>query len=494
VSLPGGWTEALFSDLTPTDAPIIYGILQPGPNVENGVPYVRPTEISKGRIELADLRRTSIAISKQYTRSLLKTQDLILSIVGTIGKVAEVPPELEGGNITQSSCRIRIDPTLAKPKFVGHFLRSKAAIDQFQTKRLGTAVPRLNIADIRRFLIRLPPILEQHRITEKLDVLTARLARARAELDRSPQLADRFRLSALRAGVMGELTEDWRAITTNIVPVETLLLRVPTPQQGRGGRGATDKIIPGAAGLAVNDPGTILPNGWKWVALLRLAKQETGHTPSRSQPSYWDGGVPWIGIRDAGAHHGRYIEESIQKISEDGLSNSSARLLPAGTVCLSRTASVGYVTIMGQSMATSQDFATWTCTEALLPEYLMYALMAEGDDLRKFGMGSTHTTIYFPEIRAFHIALPPVEEQREIIVRIKQALVRADRLEAEAARGRALLDRLETAILAKAFNGNLVPQDPNDEPASVLLDRVRAQRASAPKAKHKPRSARRTTA
>ena len=173
----------------------------------------------------------------------------------------------------------------------------------------------------------------------------------------------------------------------------------------------------------------------------------------------------------------------MQTISKEGLANSSARLLPAGTVCLSRTASVGYVTMMGRSMATSQDFATWTCTEALEPEYLMYALMAEGDDIRKFGMGSTHTTIYFPEIRALHIALPPIEEQREIVKRLKAGLARADRLEAEAARACALLDRLEAAILAKAFRGELVPQDPNDEPASVLLDRIRAERAAAPKPK-----------
>jgi type I restriction enzyme, S subunit len=135
-------------------------------------------------------------------------------------------------------------------------------------------------------------------------------------------------------------------------------------------------------------------------------------------------------------------------------------------------------------MATSQDFVTWTCTEALLPKYLMYALMAEGDDIRKFGMGSTHTTIYFPEIRALHIALPPVEEQKEIVTRIEQALARADRLEAEAARARALLARLESSILGKAFAGELVRQDPNDEPASVLLGRIRAQRAAATKPKH----------
>jgi type I restriction enzyme S subunit len=131
---------------------------------------------------------------------------------------------------------------------------------------------------------------------------------------------------------------------------------------------------------------------------------------------------------------------------------------------------------MARSMATSQDFATWTCTKALLPEYLMYALMGEGEDIRNFGMGTTHTTIYFPEIRALHIALPPVKEQTEIVARTKEALFRADRLMEEATRALTILGRLESAILTKAFRGELVTQDPHDEPASVLLERIRAER------------------
>jgi len=346
----------------------------------------------------------------------------------------------------------------------------------------GTTRLKLTQGGMQRIRLPVPPLAEQRRIVAKLDALTARFARARSELDRVPDLSERQHLSILRAGMRGQLTTDWRMNNT-AEPVASLLARYPPPQQGRGGREATDKVIPGVAGLSVNDPGTDLPDGWAWVPLLRIAKQETGHTPSRSKPDYWDGGVPWIGIRDAGAHHGRSIEDTAQTISDAGLANSSARMLTAGTVCLSRTASVGYVTIMARSMATSQDFATWTCTEALLPEYLMYALMAEGDEIRNFGMGTTHTTIYFPEVRAFHIALPPIEEQKEIVARIRAAIVRANRLEAEAARARALLARLESELLAKAFRGELVPQDPNDEPAQDLLDRIRTERAAAPQTK-----------
>ncbi|WP_315836065.1 restriction endonuclease subunit S [Bradyrhizobium prioriisuperbiae] len=417
--------------------------------------------------------------------------DLLFSRANTlelVGAVVLVETEPDGLFLSDKILRLVVNEDTKK--WVLLVLRSAVARKQIEELATGNQFSMRNISQdaLRRIKHPLPPAAEQRRIVTKLDKLTAHIARARTELDWVPMLADRERLTILRAGVTGDLTDKWRE-RAQTESVAHLLTRVAAPEQGRGGREATDKLIPGTAGLAVNDPGTVLPAGWQWVPLLRLAKQETGHTPSRSRSDYWNGGIPWIGIRDAGAHHGRSIGETMQTISDAGLANSSARLLPTGTVCLSRTASVGYVTMMSRPMATSQDFATWTCTEALLPEYLMFALMAEGDNIRKFGMGSTHTTIYFPEVRAFHIALPPMEEQREIVKRIRSALAHADRLEAEAARTSALLDRLESIILAKAFRGELVPQDPNDEPASVLLERIRTPRASAPASKRGHRTA-----
>ena len=142
---------------------------------------------------------------------------------------------------------------------------------------------------------------------------------------------------------------------------------------------------------------------------------ESGHTPSRRHPEYWDGTVPWIGIKDAKINHGRRIEDTLQKTNELGLANSSARLLPENTVCLSRTASVGYVLVMGRPMATSQDFVNWVCTDDLEPDFLKYLLIAEGDDILRFASGSVHQTIYFPEAKAFHVCHPKVPEQRRIV-------------------------------------------------------------------------------
>lgn len=213
------------------------------------------------------------------------------------------------------------------------------------------------------------------------------------------------------------------------------------------GREATNTLVPGDAALAVGPADMLIPEGWEWLPLVAVARLESGHTPSRNHPNYWGGGIPWIGIRDAKSHNFGWIDSTEQTISNKGLENSSARLLPAGTVCLSRTASVGYVTIMKRSMATSQDFVNWVCSERLLPEYLMNLLRCEVPVLRRFSKGAVHQTIYFPEIKAFHIALPPLAEQKRIVAKVDQLMALCDELEAKQSKKREIGTRLTKSAL-----------------------------------------------
>jgi type I restriction enzyme S subunit len=239
-------------------------------------------------------------------------------------------------------------------------------------------------------------------------------------------------------------------------------------------------VIPGQIVLSVGRTEMPAPSGWVWTKLTEVARLETGHTPSREHPEYWDGDIPWIGIKDARLAHGSVIQETFQKVTQLGLENSAARLLPAGTVCLSRTASVGYAFVMGRDMATSQDFVNWVCSPALLPKFLMYALLAEKDSLHRFGKGTTHTTIYVPEVKAFHICLPPVEEQWRIVERLEELLSDLDAGVSTLERARANLKRYRAAILRAAVTGELTADwraaHPNVEPATKLLDRILAER------------------
>lgn len=206
-------------------------------------------------------------------------------------------------------------------------------------------------------------------------------------------------------------------------------------------------MIPGDVALSVGNPGSALPEGWTWRLLTDLARLETGHTPSRQHPEYWGGTVPWIGIRDATGNHGKTLHRTAQYTNSLGIENSSARILPARTVCLSRTASVGYVVVMGVPMATSQDFVNWVCGPDLDYRYLKYILLSERSSFSRFSSGTTHQTIYFPEVKAFHIAVPSLDTQRRIADVLSDLDQRIDLLEQTSA----TLDAIAEAMYRSWF-------------------------------------------
>jgi type I restriction enzyme S subunit len=149
--------------------------------------------------------------------------------------------------------------------------------------------------------------------------------------------------------------------------------------------------------------------------LTDVARLATGHTPSRRVPEYWGGTVPWISLSDVRTLNGRVATETVEYTNPLGIAHSSAVLLPKDTVCFSRTASVGFVTIMGRDMATSQDFVNWICGPSLDPTYLLWALIFSSASLRKLSTGSTHKTIYFPTVMEFKCFVPPISQQRRFV-------------------------------------------------------------------------------
>src|ERR1044071_12177 len=124
-------------------------------------------------------------------------------------------------------------------------------------------------------------------------------------------------------------------------------------------------------------PPEFAPHGWTWTPLPEIARLESGHTPIRRVPAYWqDGDIPWLSLKDIRGLNGKYVMQTADHPTQLGIDNSSARVLPTGTVALCRTAAVGNVAILGRDMATSQDFVNWVCGPRVLPEYLYWAFRA----------------------------------------------------------------------------------------------------------------------
>lgn len=225
-------------------------------------------------------------------------------------------------------------------------------------------------------------------------------------------------------------------------------MRKPTQT---GGREATTRRISGEFALCVGEPTLRAPPGWRWFKLTDVARLESGHTPSRKHPEYWGGDIPWITLSDARAHDGGMIFDTIETTNELGIANSSARMLPAGTVCLSRTASIGYVIVTGRPMATSQDFVNWVCSDKLDPHFLRYLLIAERSSLPRFASGAVHSTIYFPEVKALHVCLPPLPEQKRIVAILDEAFEGIGIATANAEKNLANARELFETILEREF-------------------------------------------
>jgi type I restriction enzyme S subunit len=204
-----------------------------------------------------------------------------------------------------------------------------------------------------------------------------------------------------------------------------------------------------------------VPAHWQIGMIRNFARLESGHTPSRQHREYWENcTIPWFTLADVWQiREGKtkYIFETKELVSELGLKNSSARLLPKGTVILSRTASVGFSAIMGCDMATTQDFANWVCGPDLLPEFLLAALRGMKGEFDRLMMGSTHKTIYMPDIAKLAIAVPPLPEQTAIAAFLDREAKKIDALVQEQQRLIALLKEKRQAVISRAVTRGLDP-------------------------------------
>jgi len=383
-----------------------------------------------------------------------------------------------------------VRPLLVNSDYIVLFLKSPQFIETGIPRMTGTAgQKRVPTEFFTGAPFPLPPLAEQHRIVAKVDELmalldrlevarsereairdrlsTAGLARltapdataaewsdhARFALDALPALSTRpdqikaLRQTILDLAVRGKLVEQDPADE----PASELLERVgklpPPPRYAK----RTRELIPGDCGLSINKPALPVPLGWLWVALVEVARIESGHTPSRNRPDWWGGDVPWIGLVDARTHNNGRILDTIQHTNAAGLANSAARLLPEGTVCFSRTASVGYVVIMGRAMATSQDFVNWVPTESISSEWLRLVMIAERPSIPRFSKGAVHQTIYYPAWMAMHIALPPLAEQHRIVAKVDALMALCDRLETALTNASTTRAHLLEAVLHEAL-------------------------------------------
>lgn len=148
------------AELILPERPITYGILKPGPDIVEGVPYVRVLDIKQNRLHSHQLRKTSNQIAEQYRRSSLLPGDILVTIRGTVGRTCIVPNELKGANITQDTARLAVTMEV-ETSYVVEFLNTPWAQSWMNHRMLGQAVKGLNLGELRRLPVPVPPIALQ---------------------------------------------------------------------------------------------------------------------------------------------------------------------------------------------------------------------------------------------------------------------------------------------------------------------------------------------
>lgn len=200
----GSWRQVCLDDLVDKNVPICYGIVLPGHGYEGGVPVVKVKDIFQGTVKTEGLLKTSPEIAEKYRRSTLKAGDILLSIRGTVGRVAIVPNELAGGNITQDTARIRISCEDTR-NYVFQLLQSDLIQKQIRHHVVGQAVKGINIRDVKRIKLPFPKDkYVQHVIAELF-------ADANNSIDKTERLIEvkKKSYSWFVQGLIGEKCSSW---------------------------------------------------------------------------------------------------------------------------------------------------------------------------------------------------------------------------------------------------------------------------------------------
>ena len=286
-----------------------------------------------------------------------------------------------------------------------------------ESQATGTTFRAVTGKVVRALSVALPPLAEQQRITTRLEQLLSRIAAGRRAFVAAMQGCEK-----LRAAILGLLA---------------------------------DAAFPRAR---IGDIGTVF----------------VGATPSRNEPAFWGGSIPWVSSGEVAFCR---IWATRERITEDALGNRATRLHPPGTVLLAMYGegkTRGQAAILNTDAATNQAVAAVRLNrQRMLPEFLFYCLMHLYDVVRQVGRGGQQINLNGDLVRAIEVPCPPLDTQQELVRVVRGHLERTAAMEAGMASRIAEVERLRQSVLHQAFRGGLVEHCDADEPASQLLSRVR---------------------
>lgn len=474
--VPDNWVCATIGEIT-----MPFETAEPSKTPERIFTYIDIGAIDNSRQEITDPKTITGTSAPSRARRVVRSGDTLFSTVRTyLRNVALVSHEFDGA-LTSTGIAVLRPHSDVSPRYLFHWAKSDAFIAAVGQSEDGTLYPAVKDSDVSTANIPLAPRAEQRRIVAKLDSLSARSARARHELDLIPKLIERYKQAILAKAFSGELTADWRAKhkaknAANFIAEQQQQFSKIALEAGRG-RDEKSALLVADVDL-ISQLQTIstespLPETWAWAGLGQAFGIYVGATPSRKVPTYWGGNVNWVSSGEVAFCR---VISTAERITDEGLKNASTRIHPPGSVLLGMIGegkTRGQAAILDIPACNNQNCAAIRVSQAgYPPEYVYWYLYLAYESTRRTGAGNNQPALNKDRVQRLPIPLAPAIEAVEIAGAITSAFAWLDNISTEHARARHLLLKLDQAILSKAFRGELVPQDPKDEPASVLLKRI----------------------
>jgi len=343
-------------------------------------------------------------------------------------------------------------------KLLFYYVSSKLFLDQRDELATGSTQEALTDTKATDLQIPFPPLNEQSRIVAKIDKLVDKVDACEKRLAKIPIILKSFRQSVLAAACSGRLTADWR--------IENPLSSVTKSEE-----------------ISEND----FPETWslsKIVPLLSSIRRGMKTGPFGSalkKHEHQNSGIPVFGIENIGYMYFREGSK-IHITPEKAKQLSGYEALPRD-ILISRSGTVGEVCVvpagLGEARISTNIMRVVVSEKKMIPIFFCYLfngspfVLSQVEELCK---GSTRDFLNQTILKTIVFPLPPLPEQQEIVCRVEALFALADQIEARYTKTKVYVDKLTQSIFAKAFRGELVPQDPNDEPASVLLERIKAEK------------------
>ena len=431
--LPDSWIRAPFSAVTVDP-------IQCVPSEKEKITYIDIGSVDRDTKTIVEPQSMFGKDAPSRARKVIQTGDVLVSTVRpNLNAVALVESQYDG-QFASTGFDVLRSPVVDS-RWLFYSVRTPEFLDRMSELVQGALYPAVRSKDIRSFVIPIAPLAEQKRIADKLEAVLGRVDACRARLDRVPALLKRFRQSILASATSGKLTEEWRM--TNGVSDEWEEVQL---------KEIATEIFDGPFG-----------------SHLKTADYtDSGIRVARLENIGW---MTFFADKEAFISLSKYKTLTRHTLKVDDVMFSSFISEEIRVAMLPKSWS-------GKAINKSDCFCLRADKRRCLPKFLMqrlacrstFAILGEGIH------GATRPRINLGQLKGFSIALPTLPEQQEIVRRVEALFVFADRIEARLATEQKIIERLTPATLAKAFRGELVPQDPNDEPAFVLLNRIAEER------------------